>query len=258
MKRQLMRRRYENRASIDDFVRPILNIDILDRFQGKSRHDFRPLDPNFDDHRTYLEKWEHLFMYETYNMLLNSRRTTDKEDDHAARVNAQKSRAQEARAARSSKKKYWEGYVVTSQKETLFQTLRMYDKPPGPSDKVGEEKSEAFEIRQLREYDLIVLSEEPIDLKGGDDIKQVSSVNFLRSQLLQHNIMFGFVTKRAAKNGFALLQVDISKAFFLDTAEMDDSCVKMHCYHFENLSTTVREYKTLKMCEFFKMAPIFF
>ena len=30
----------------------------------------------------------------------------------------------------------------------------------------------------------------------------------------------------------------------------------MHCYHLESLATTFREYKTLKMAEFCKMAPI--
>jgi hypothetical protein len=32
----------------------------------------------------------------------------------------------------------------------------------------------------------------------------------------------------------------------------------MHCYHFENLGTTMREYKALKGAEFLKMAPILF
>lgn len=30
----------------------------------------------------------------------------------------------------------------------------------------------------------------------------------------------------------------------------------MHCYHLESLATTIREFKTLKMSEFCKMAPI--
>ena len=37
---------------------------------------------------------------------------------------------------------------------------------------------------------------------------------------------------------------------------MEKSYVKLHCYHFEKLSTTVREYKTLRMSEFFGMAPL--
>lgn len=30
----------------------------------------------------------------------------------------------------------------------------------------------------------------------------------------------------------------------------------MHCYYFESLATTIREYKTLKMSEFYRFAPI--
>jgi hypothetical protein len=68
--------------------------------------------------------------------------------------------------------------------------------------------------------------------------------------------MFAFATKKAQKNGFVTLQVDISKAFFLEQEEFSNQYAKLHCYHFENLSTTVREFKTLKMSEFYKMAPI--
>jgi len=34
-------------------------------------------------HYEYIDKWEYLFMYETYNMLLNTRRSDAKEEDHA-------------------------------------------------------------------------------------------------------------------------------------------------------------------------------
>ena len=39
-------------------------------------------------------------------------------------------------------------------------------------------------------------------------------------------------------------------------AESENSYVQMYCYHYENLATTVREYKNLRLCEFYKMAPI--
>lgn len=37
---------------------------------------------------------------------------------------------------------------------------------------------------------------------------------------------------------------------------MGDSYSRLYCYHFESLSTTVREYKTLKQMEFCMMAPV--
>lgn len=73
--------------------------------------------------------------------------------------------------------------------------------------------------------------------------------------------MFAFVTKKAATAGKAGLSsahllVDVAKSYWLERAESENHFVKMHCYHYENLATTVREYRTLKMCEFFSMAPI--
>lgn len=82
-----MKRRYDYRLDIDEFIRPILNIDILDKFAGiDPNKDFKSftLPTNFPaGHYEYLEKWEHLFLYETYCTLLNSRRSDAKEEDHA-------------------------------------------------------------------------------------------------------------------------------------------------------------------------------
>lgn len=147
----------------------------------------------------------------------------------------------------------------------LFQNIRMYEEPPHANDpaamKPQHAKADEAQLRQLREHDLVILSEEPLDLNGHDDVKKVCNIDFLRALLFKHNAMFAFVTKKATTSkggaaGSACLQVDISKALFLEMAESEHSYAKMHCYHYENLATTVREYKTLKMCEFYKMAPI--
>jgi len=114
---------------------------------------------------------------------------------------------------RSQKKLSWIGYFCTGPKEAFFQNLRMYEKPPGPTQPIGIEKKEGeecaddFKVTQVRECDLIVMTEEPLNLKGQDDIKRVSDVNFLRSLLFKHNAMFGFVTKKASKVGNSFAQV---------------------------------------------------
>ena len=86
-----MKRRYDYRLDIDEFIRPILNIDILDKFAGiDPNKDFKSfiLPTNFPaGHYEYLEKWELLFLYETYCTLLNSRRSDAKEEDHAQEMN---------------------------------------------------------------------------------------------------------------------------------------------------------------------------
>jgi hypothetical protein len=59
-------------------------------------------------------------MYETYNILINSRRQNSKEEDHAAEQN--KMRGFQTRTKHMS----WTGYVVCGVKDE-FQTLRLYD-----------------------------------------------------------------------------------------------------------------------------------
>jgi hypothetical protein len=170
-------------------------------------------------------------------------------------------RAQMAIEKRKNKKLSWTAYCVCGQKDMLFLNLRMYDKPPSSTDGVqAAEKQihtqEEFSIKQVREHDLLILSEDPIDLRGQNDIKQVVSADFLRAHLLKHNAMFAFVTKKAQRDSFVNMYVDISKAYFLDKMETDNIFIKLNCYLFDNLATTVREFKTLKMSEFYRMSPI--
>ena len=138
LQRQLMRRRYETRADIDDFVRPLLNLDILDRFADVKYADFTPLPASFEaGHYDYLSRWEYLFMYETYNVLMTSRRTTGREDDHAKKMNKVaevmkpgESKAAQNHSSRARKRLSWIGYLVQSTKETCFVNVKMYDQPP--------------------------------------------------------------------------------------------------------------------------------
>lgn len=67
--------------------------------------------------------------------------------------------------------------------------------------------------------------------------------------------------------GFAVVKVDISKASFFDFKALEyeqthkkpmRTPLEMYAYQFENLATSVREFKALKCCEFFRMAPIIF
>jgi hypothetical protein len=218
----------------------------------------RVLPINFEGgHQEYKDKWHFMFMYETYNILVNSRRTNSKEEEHAAEQN-------KLRGFQTKTKHYsWPGYVVCGVKDE-FQTVRLYDEPPhagidaiAMKDKTKSNDRFAFSLRQIREDDLIIISETKIDLKGKDDIKQVGDVNFLLHALSRPGTMCAFVKEKWFKgNGFVTLIVDNSKSKYLEQLEMADSFAFMHCYHFESLATTIREYRTLKMTEFCKMAPI--
>lgn len=87
IKRQQMKERYDKRMSIDDFKNTLLSGEILKMFSNSHGYkDFknRVLPVNFDGgHAQYLQKWRHLFYYETYNILINNRRSDSKEEDYA-------------------------------------------------------------------------------------------------------------------------------------------------------------------------------
>ena len=61
-------------------------------------------------------------MYETFNMLLNSRRSAYKEDEHAKRMQAAEAEFLKSneKNKHSNKKLSWIGYLVGSSKETYF------------------------------------------------------------------------------------------------------------------------------------------
>lgn len=111
-----MKGRMDNQKSIDDFIKPLLTGEVLEMFskmQGSKDFKSRVLPINFNEggHQEYVDKWRFLFMYETYNILINSRRQNSKEEDHAAEQN--KMRGFQTRTKHMS----WTGYVVCGVKD---------------------------------------------------------------------------------------------------------------------------------------------
>ena len=72
--------------------------------------------------------------------------------------------------------------------------------------------------------------------------------------------MLAVVNKKASfgKTGLGpvTLEVGEGKLGCLELMLAGRDFAKMHCYYFESLATTIREYKTIKSLEFFRMAPI--
>lgn len=53
-------------------------------FNSVKQKQFRPLPVNFPGgHAQYLEQWKYLFFYETFNIMVNSRRSNAKEEEFA-------------------------------------------------------------------------------------------------------------------------------------------------------------------------------
>lgn len=86
-----MKQRFDGRMCINDFIDTLLTGEILKMFvntHGYKDFKSRVLPVNFDGgHAAYFQKWRHLFLYETYNILVNNRRSNSKEEDYAIEQN---------------------------------------------------------------------------------------------------------------------------------------------------------------------------
>jgi len=68
--------RFAHRKSIDSFLKKILDLEVFEKFKSNPK---LPEVPNtFTDHNHYLRVWETLFMQETFNIIVNSKRSEDK------------------------------------------------------------------------------------------------------------------------------------------------------------------------------------
>ena len=69
--------RYHDRKKVDELIKPILSLDLVQEFYEKDRKlldDQLPKVPDsFEDHHQYMSAWIPLFLYETYNQLISQR-----------------------------------------------------------------------------------------------------------------------------------------------------------------------------------------
>ena len=113
----------------------------------------------------------------------------------------------------------------------------------------------------MKEHDLLLLLEKSISLpQGSTDIKKIATIYIIRNVILKNDVMLGLVTGKASgdvKTGsnFSLdFVVEVSKSFYLKMAEEQNSYCKFYVYHVESLAVGLREYRTIRMSEFFGMA----
>ena len=198
---------------------------------------------------------------------MNARRVTQKEDDHARKMNqkhgGRQDREQRERMAASALRNQvtsWPGYVVCGvTKVDGLRTALLYDKPPRAATDVGSGKStrdEEARIRVVREEDLILLTTEKIPGVWGD-LKQKINRDLMTSILDNPNCMLAYATKKY-EHSAEFLELVIHEKYEDRLRELEEerSFAVMHCYHFESLSTMVREYRTLSGIEFSRLAPL--
>lgn len=114
-------------------------------------------------------------------------------------------------------------------------------------------------IRGVKESDLLLLSLDDLSHQGHriHDIKKVISPSWLKTTLMRPTCMLAYVSERAKKDStFIEVKLDKSKAHFLKTyADNDSGFIKaMQVHIVESLASTIREYRTLRMSEFFGLS----
>jgi hypothetical protein len=89
---------------------------------------YKTLPINFSNgHQEYYEKWRYLFFYEVFNILINSRRSTEREDEFADQQN----KANRGNSfVKRGKVMYSKAFGVVGITQGEFTTLRLYEEPP--------------------------------------------------------------------------------------------------------------------------------
>lgn len=130
----------------------------------------------YDGYAEYYYKWRYLFLYETYNFLMNSRWSKFTGSDTELKA--------QMMAMNKERSLCWKGYFQYKGEVGRLALLKMYKQPPGIYNKnknyskIYEDpkrhEGERFELSQVREDDLLVLSKFRINLEGQEDLKMVS------------------------------------------------------------------------------------
>jgi hypothetical protein len=163
-------------------------------------------------------------------------------------------------ALRFSKAVYSRGYGITdgSAPGGDFITLRLYDETPFvelDSDS-EEEQSNLIFFQQCRTDDLVLLSGSKLDIPN-NDIKRVGGSKALLDLLAKPDVCFGFVVdKWNEADGYITLLVHKDHKSELRQLEDGWGFSELSCYHYEQLSTNLREYRALKQMEFLPVSPI--
>lgn len=111
-------------------------------------------------------------------------------------------------------------------------------------------------FQQCRKDDLVLLSGSKLDIPN-NDIKRVGGAKALLDLLEKPNVCFGFVKdKWNEADGHITFLVHKDHKTEFRRLEDDLGFSHLCCYHYERLSTNLREYRALKQMEFLPMSPI--
>lgn len=120
--------RFNGRRCVDELIRPILNLDIVEQFSTEENKNFDPVPLQFESFSQYRDIWIPLFLYETYSQLISSRTDADKEllllEAKGLKVKPD-----------DKSKKHFEGYIQRNSFESHFIELKLFQSTKGEQDK---------------------------------------------------------------------------------------------------------------------------
>lgn len=132
--------------------------------------------------------------------------------------------------------------------------------------KGGGSKEKVYKaINSVRESDVLILSQEDLlsqqngNRRNATDIKKIITPQWLKSNLMKPWVMLAYVEEKTKKGtAFLEIKVDKTKASFLKAAtdKENQGYAKLYVYVVESLASSIREYRTLRMSEFYGHAPL--
>lgn len=111
---------------------------------------FKALPHSFPEgHAQYVREWEHLFLYETFTSIVNSKRGIEEKN-----IGDNRNRG---------KVYQWPGFMIKGTEGKQFLTARLYDQIPALTNVDTTNSSGHFSpVRHVKEGDLLLLSSEDL------------------------------------------------------------------------------------------------
>lgn len=213
---------------------------LLDRFLGSPQ--LKRLPDRFESHAEYLRAWEPLFYFETFNAIVNSKRSP--EDKGAP-----------------SKQYRFRGFLIHSGEDSDFVRARLYDAVPSLANQ-GSKTRELMDnpIKGVKEGDLLLLDACGELVANGrpiHDVKKFLSPQWLKASLMRPGVMLAYVDEKAKKGSYFLeVFIHKTKSYPLSKLQTKDGYLELQVHIVESLATTIREYKTLRMSEFYGLSDL--
>jgi len=207
---------------------------------GNSFH-FKKLPDRFETHSEYLKAWEPLFFYETFNAIVNSKRSS--EDKAGGRHYR------------------FKGYLIHSGEDSDFVRARLYDAVPSLANQDSKARDLMDNpIKGVKEGDLLLLDVYQELVANGrpvHDVKKFLSPQWLKASLMRPGVMLAYVNEKAKKGSYFLeVYIHKTKSYPLSKDQTKDGYIELQVHVVESLATTIREYRTLRMSEFFGLSDL--